>query len=125
MYLRVRQPMGDFLFDYWGHTDAGKLTLGSGLFVGPNGVACDHHFNPRLNVEHFLFAAGSYRIEVFATIVGQIRPIKLSEIRFDVGGDDAPELLQVLNRELFLYWNPEERKYEAQVERPPMRPAER
>ena len=47
MFLRVHQPSGTYTFDFWGHTESGKLTLGSGLFVGPNGVVCDHHFNPR------------------------------------------------------------------------------
>jgi hypothetical protein len=119
MYLRVHQPMGTFLFDFWGHTDAGKLTLGSGLYVGREGVACDHHFNPRHGSEEFLFHDGAYRVEVYATAVGRKQPWKLMEVTFTVDGQQAAELIQILNRELFLFWNPETRTYEAQVERPP------
>src|SRR5689334_23178870 len=32
MFLRVHHPGGTFTFDFWGHTEGGKLTLGSGLF---------------------------------------------------------------------------------------------
>lgn len=119
MYLRVHQPMGTFLFDFWGHTDAGKLTLGSGLFVGQEGIACDHHFNPRHGSEDFLFHNGDYQVEVYATTVGRKRPWKLMDVAFSVNSLQAAELIQILNRELYLFWNAETRTYEAQVERPP------
>jgi hypothetical protein len=48
----------------------GKLVLGSGLFVGATGVACDHHFNLRRGSVNCLFVDRSYRVEVFAGIVG-------------------------------------------------------
>jgi len=125
MYLRVHQPMGTFLFDFWGHTDAGKLTLGSGLFVGQEGIACDHHFNPRHGSEDFLFHNGAYQVEVYATTVGRKRPWKLMEVTFTIDGQQAAELIQILNRELYLFWNPQIRSYEAQVERPPQREVKR
>jgi len=121
MYLIVHQPMGTFVFDFWGHTEAGKLTLGSGLFVGPTGVTSDHHFNPRHGSENFLFHSGEYRVEVYATTVGRKRSQKLIEVTFTVDGQQAAELIQILNRELYLFWNAETRTYEAQVERPPQR----
>lgn len=119
MYLHVRQPMGTFLFDFWGHTDAGKLTLGSGLFVGQEGIACDHHFNPRHGSEDFLFHNGDYQVEVYATTVGRKQPWKLMNVAFSINSLQAAELIQILNRELYLFWNAETRTYEAQVERPP------
>lgn len=41
--------------------------------VTPTGVACDHHFNPHLGSENFLFCDGQYRMEVFAITVGRKR----------------------------------------------------
>src|SRR5690242_2679435 len=38
MYLRVHQPGGTYIFDFWGYGESEPLTLGSGLFVGPTGV---------------------------------------------------------------------------------------
>ena len=82
MYLSVRHEYGTFIFDFWGHTEGGKLTLGSGLFVGSTGIASDHHFNPREGLEDFLYVGGLYLIEVFATIVGRSKPEKLMELNF-------------------------------------------
>ena len=73
MFLRVHHPGGTFTFDFWGHTEGGKLTLGSGLFVGPTGVACDHHFNPHSGSHDLLFVPGRYRIEVFAADIRRAR----------------------------------------------------
>jgi hypothetical protein len=122
MFLRVQQPMGTYVFDFWGYGESEKLTLGSGLFVGQTGVAYNHHFNPRLGSVDFLFAAGEYRIEVFATAVGEKRAEKLMELSFTVGGEQAAELLQIMDRELWLLWNADMRSYDGHIERRPRRP---
>jgi hypothetical protein len=121
MFLRVQQPSGTYVFDFWGHTDAGKLTLGSGLFVGQTGVASDHHFNPRRDAEHFIFTDGQYRIEVFAVTVGRSKPKRLKEMSFYVDGQQAAELIQITDLELFLFWNASTHSYEARLDRPPRR----
>ena len=119
MFLRVHQPGGTYVFDFWGHTDGGKLTLGSGLFVGQAGVASDHHFNPRHDVRNFLFTDGQYRVEVFTVTVGRSKPKKLMELSFCVDGQQAAELIQITDLELFLFWNAETRAYEGRLDRPP------
>jgi hypothetical protein len=116
MFFRVQQAYGTSLFDFWGHTESGKLTLGSGLFVGPTGVASDHHFNPRIGRDDFLFGDGNYRIEVFATVIGRDKAQKLMDLNFTVDGQQAAELVQIPTRELFLSWNPERRSYAGEVD---------
>lgn len=118
MYVRLHAPIGTFLFNFWGHTDAGKLTLGSGLFVGQQGVVCDHHFDPPHNPGLFLFQDGEYRMEVYAATVGRKLPWKLMDVTFRLNTEQAAELIQILDRELFLYWNSETRTYDVRVERP-------
>lgn len=119
MFLKVRLQNETYIFDFWGHTESGKLTLGSGLFVGATGLVCDHHFNPREGLDDFLFVGGEYRIEVFATVVGQKRPKKLMELAFTVNSLQAAELIQIPTRELYLFWNAETRQYEGRVEHNP------
>jgi hypothetical protein len=118
MFLKVHQPHGTFIFDFWGHTESGKLTLGSGLFVGPTGVACDHHFNPRYGSEDFLFVDGRYRVEVFAVVVRK-KPKLLMEITFAVDGQQAAELIQITELALWLVWNARSCTYEGHLEREP------
>jgi len=116
MFLKVRQSNGVYRFDFWGHTENHKLTLGSGLFVGSTGVASDHHFNPRENSDdNFLFVDGEYFIEVFATIVGRKRSEKLMDLTFSIDGQQAAELIQIPTRELYLLWNADTRRYEGHV----------
>jgi len=115
MFLKIRQSHGTYVFDFWGHTEGGKLTLGSGLFVGSTGIASDHHFNPRGDVTDFLFVGGIYRVEVFATVIGRHRSEKLMELTFTVDSQQAAELVQIPARELYLLWNAETRTYEGQV----------
>lgn len=116
MFLNVRQGHGTYKFDFWGHTENHKLTLGSGLFVGSTGVVSDHHFNPRENFcDDFLFIDGEYFIEVFATIVGRKRSEKLMDLTFNVNGLQAAELIQIPTRELYLLWNADTRSYDGHV----------
>ena len=116
MFLRVRRNnAAPSTFDFWGHTESGKLTLGSGLFVGPTGVASDHHFNPREGSADFLFASGEYVVEVFATVVGHRKSEKLMQLAFAVGDQQAAELLQNPTRELRLYWNADSHAYHGHI----------
>lgn len=89
MFLKVKQAFGTYVFDVWGHTENAKLTPGSGLFVGPVGIASNHHFNPHEGITEFLFVGGNYIIEVFATVVGRHKPNKLMEIAFTVDSQQA------------------------------------
>lgn len=118
MFLRVHHSGGTYLFDFWGHTEGGKLTLGSGLFVGPTGIACDHHFNPHRG-SNFRYVDGQYRIEIFAVLVGQQQPTKLMEVAFTVGEQNAAELIPFKDVALFLEWNADTRNYDQSIERLP------
>lgn len=108
---------GEFTFDFWGHTIGNeKLTLGSGLFVSPTGVASDHHFNPRQGSSiDFLYVDGDYQIDVFATIVGQRKPKLLDRVSFYVDSVQAAELIQIPTREMYLLWNADTRSYDGHV----------
>ncbi|WP_321890717.1 hypothetical protein [Paraburkholderia tropica] len=116
LYLFVHQTLDRrFVFDYWGHTDSGQLTIGSGLYVGPTGIANDHHFNFRSNPDEFLPEPGDYRIEVFATVAGK-KPIKISELEFVIDNHQSAELIQIpSNRQLDLVWDATQEKYIGEV----------
>jgi hypothetical protein len=120
--FQADDPGGTFTFDYWGHTEGGKLTLGSGLFVGPTGVVCDHHFNPRRSAQHsqdFRFVAGRYRIEVIAADIRRSKPDRLMELTFTVDGQQAAELLlQITDTALNLHWNADSCAYEGESRAP-------
>ncbi|MFZ0631680.1 MAG: hypothetical protein WA399_03120 [Acidobacteriaceae bacterium] len=115
MFLRVRQARGTYTFDFWGHTENGKLSLGSGLAVGPAGVASDHHFNPREGSAEFLYVDGDYEVEVFASVIGVKQPELLQHITFSVESTQAAELIQIPTREMYLFWNADTGSYVGSV----------
>jgi len=117
MLLKVHGPVGVMTFDYWGHTEAGKLTLGSGLFVGQTGVASDHHFNPHMGVQQFEFWQGEYKIDVFAKIVGMEERRKLASLSVVLSGDAAAEINQFEEAAIYFWWDGEALKYDPQIER--------
>ncbi|QND46950.1 hypothetical protein HB780_14520 [Rhizobium lusitanum] len=115
MFARIQTTYGSYLFDFWGHTESGKLTLGSGLFVGQAGVCADHHFNPRRDANEFFFCDGDYHIEIFAKIVGRGKPQKLKELKFTIDSLQAATLIQIMDTELYLYWNAESANYDSEL----------
>jgi hypothetical protein len=120
LFLRVRKDDESYRFDFWDHSESGKLTVGSGLFVGPTGVVADHHFNLRGSPDTLLFAAGTYTVEVFAVLIrgrffGRGGNPMLTEIEFDIDGQQSAELIQILSRELHLYWDADERRYVGEI----------
>jgi hypothetical protein len=119
MYLRLHQHEWSYIFDYWAYGEAGKLLVGSGLFVGQSGVTYDHHFALRRGSDQFYWWDGDYRIEVFASIVGKPRPQKLLEIKFTFASEQAAQMAQILDMAAFFEWNAETQRYAGYVERRP------
>ncbi|OYX48667.1 MAG: hypothetical protein B7Y90_09555 [Alphaproteobacteria bacterium 32-64-14] len=69
MHVRVSRNELRQTFNIWVYGDD-KLTRGSGLFVGENGVSFNHHFlTPRADTD-FRFVEGTYRLELFAKLLG-------------------------------------------------------
>lgn len=117
LFVRAYKDGQSYLFDYWGHTESGRMTIGSGLFVGPTGTTNDHHFNLRGKPNTLLFASGTYKIDIFATVVGK-KSQKIGDIEFDIDGQQSAELIQIPSRQLDLYWSADEEHYIGDVRQP-------
>jgi len=71
MYIRVRRSETQQVFNVWVYGDTGPLVRGSGLSVGYDGVAYDHHFLLPRDQTSFEFLPGRYTIEIYATLVNR------------------------------------------------------
>jgi hypothetical protein len=109
IYGQTRYP-----FHYWSHGD-GRLVPGSGLFVAQEGVACNHHFMPRTHAPDPQFVEGEYKLEVFASIVGQKIPVRLHSARLPLSQAAAIGLLTT-ECAYFFEWDPHEGGYVGHVE---------
>ncbi|WP_226382993.1 MULTISPECIES: hypothetical protein [Burkholderia] len=114
LFLHVHKDGQIYRFNLWGHTDSGRLTIGSGLFVGPTGIASDHHFNLRGAPDTLLYGMGTYKVEIFAAVAGR-RGTKISEIEFDITGQQSAELVRIPSQQLDLYWNAEQERYDGEI----------
>jgi hypothetical protein len=124
MYIRVHQEtLGQtfsYIFDSWHYGETGNLSIGSGLFVGHNGIGHNHHFVlNRTQATEFVWWGADCRIEIFARVVGKRHPQKLHEIRFVMSSEHSALLTQVLDAGVFFEWDADGDQYIPRAERRP------
>ena len=91
-----------------------RLTRGSGLFVGEQGVVGDHHFLLPPDTEKYLFRAGEYRLEVFARLVGEREAKLLWSNSLTITDSNAAKLAQSHNA-IYFDWGPDSNRYIAHI----------
>jgi hypothetical protein len=60
MHVAIQRGESRQNFSIWVYGDKDNLARGSGIFVGPDGIACNHHFLLPDNAAEFQFVAGEY-----------------------------------------------------------------
>jgi hypothetical protein len=102
-------------FNNWVYGERGKLVRGSGLFVGETGVAADHHFLTPKDGSSFRFTEGHYRLEVFAHLLGDKKPLRPFSQALDVTREKAAAR-EERNAGLYFDWGPDSSRYVPHVE---------
>jgi hypothetical protein len=69
MFVKLRRGESIQTFNIWVYGE-GSLARGSGLYVGENGVTCNHHFLLPADGTKFEFLPGEYKVEVYASLAG-------------------------------------------------------
>jgi hypothetical protein len=122
MYARIRRGDSAQTFSVWvcgGARD--DLSRGAGLAVGAQGVALHHHFLLPRDGTTYQFLPGSYVVELFATLVGRRRPVKLREIEVQVSEAQSQQLRGDTRHGLYFDWSPETQRFRGHIDnaRPP------
>ena len=100
-------------FSIWVYGDD-KLARGSGFYVGPEGIACNHHFLLPRDGAEFCFVPGEYTVSVVAKVVGHRKPKELFRVTLPVTSAHAEQLNGSENG-LYFDWGPDEQKYHSHV----------
>jgi hypothetical protein len=109
MYARLSRDGTTQTFSFWGHGETSKTMPGTGLYVGQDGVTANHHFVLSADQADYEYAAGDYKVEVFAQLVGQSASLQLSTIDLVV---DSQEAAALRNRDGVLFeWQPDSGMY--------------
>ncbi|UWU20574.1 MULTISPECIES: hypothetical protein [unclassified Rhizobium] len=119
-YARLRRGETQQNFSIWVYGED-RLARGSGLYVGAEGVATNHHFLTPSDVRNFDFAAGDYTLEIFAKIVGEKRVRRLTEINLTITQAEAEQLRQPGNG-IYFDWGPDAGRYQSHVDSRPKKP---
>jgi hypothetical protein len=102
-------------FNIWVYGDE-KLVRGSGLFVGENGVAANHHFLAPHDAHSFSFAAGIYRLDVYAHLLGATNTTLLFSQSLEITVEIATQLRET-DTGLYFDWGPDSSRYIPHVDK--------
>lgn len=116
LYLVVKAGDRQRVFDIWAYGEAEKLTRGSGLYVGQNGVAANHHFLLREKEQGWAMDGERYIIDVFASVIGWRSPFTLASVSLELSLDKAKELLLLAPAGCaYFHWHADTQKYVSHI----------
>ena len=114
LFIRLQRGETRQNFSIWVYGEK-DLARGSGLFVGQEGIATNHHFLTPTDIEAFDFAAGDYQLEVFGKVVGKGSMMLLSTIQLSIDAHEA-ELLREQGHGIYFDWGPDAGRYQKKIE---------
>lgn len=114
LYINVQRGESRQNFSIWVYGDD-RLARGSGLYVGFEGVSCNHHFLLPKNSSIFEWLDGQYTVKVFAKVVSDRKPRLLRKISMSITESQAKELRQD-NAGIYFDWGPDQQAYQANIE---------
>lgn len=91
-----------------------KLSRASGLYVGESGVVISHYFMVPHDQKHTGFAAGTYRLEVFAKLVDEDRSRSMWSQTLHITNEQGIALKEVPCG-IYFDWGQEAEKYISHV----------
>ena len=118
MYVTLSRNEMRQNFNIWVHGERDKLVRGSGLFVGETGVSANHHFLIPDDANSFAFLPGTYRLEVFAHLLGDRNRKILFTQQLEIPREIA-EQLNGTETGLYFDWGPDAGRYLYHVDKRP------
>jgi hypothetical protein len=109
MFVRLRRGESSQTFNIWVYGDR-DLSRGSGLYVGPGGVATNHHFLLPEDGTVYEFLPGEYHVSVYAGLVGFRKPRLLREFQLTVSEASSSGLKRG-DQGLYFDWGPDSLRY--------------
>lgn len=119
MHINVQRGESKQNFSVWIYGDPPNLARGSGLYVGREGVVCNHHFLLLRDGTKFDLLAGHYTVRVFGKRVVDREARELAAIQVTISESQA-QVLREADAGIYFDWGPDQQAYQSHVElRPP------
>lgn len=119
LYVSIHRNESRQNFNIWVYGERGSLKRGSGLFVPQEGVIFDHHFLLPEDGANFNFHAGTYRLKVFAKLVGGSVKHELVSIDLSITEKQAVDLERARTG-IYFDWGPDQQSYHSHIEEKPV-----
>ncbi|MDD5307615.1 MAG: hypothetical protein PHU25_09885 [Deltaproteobacteria bacterium] len=114
MHIALQRAESRQNFSIWVYGDD-RLVRGSGLHVGYEGVACNHHFLLPEDGIGFSLLPGQYTLVVHAKRVSDRKPRRLAQVNLLISETQAKELAKP-NAGIYFDWGPDQESYQSHVE---------
>lgn len=115
LFIRLRRGETQQNFNIWVYGEK-DLARGSGMFVGQEGVATNHHFLTPNDIRGFDFLAGDYELDIFGKVIGRNSTLLLSTIRLSIEAHEAEELRKS-DHGIYFDWGPDAGRYQKKTEK--------
>lgn len=123
MHVKLYRGESVQTFNIWVHGERVEIVRGSGLYVGKEGVAHNHHFLLPKDGSSFEFVQGQYLLEVYASILNRKASKKLFSVELEISEGNASKLKDGKNG-IYFDWGPESNKYHPYLHIRELTPAE-
>jgi hypothetical protein len=118
LYLRVRRGEYSGLFGSWAYGERRDLMPGSGLYISQEGITYNHHFLPQDDPDtplmQFGYLAATYRVEVYADVLGRNKPVHLGSVSVTLSDDALSQMYRDGVGVLF-DWHPDKQAYVPEI----------
>lgn len=118
LYITLHRNESKQNFNIWVYGEKGDLKRGSGLFVPYEGITYDHHFLLPEDGANFPFLSGSYRLVVFAKLVGKTVVEQLFSINLNISESQAIKLTEP-NTGVYFDWGSDQQSYHSHTNTKP------
>jgi hypothetical protein len=109
MYVKLRRGETVQTFNIWVYGEE-KLSRGSGLFVGYEGVTFNHHFLLPADGTTYSFLPGNYKLEVYASLVGTPGDFLIGGAELQMS-ESIARALQAPKAGVYFDWGPDSATY--------------
>ena len=114
MFLRLRRHESVQTFNVWVYGDK-SLARGSGIFVGENGVTCNHHFLLPKDGTVFQWLPGEYVAETHASLVGRRSSLLLSTVCLTLSAQQVAAM-RISKSGVYFDWGPDSASYHSHLD---------
>lgn len=119
IFVKLRRRESVQAFNIWVYGQGGSsLVRGSGLFVGYEGVAHNHHFLFPRDGTNYEFLSGDYQLEVYVKLVDSSKSKLLWQLTISLTEQQAKELKEG-DTGIYFDWGSDSRTYHAHIDKRP------